>query len=142
MNIGVLEASGLVLAVIGLVFAFETPRQRFLRIFGYQAGPTPSLTDISKARRLHVDHLGEFLVAAQGLRLRSREQPIPVAEHNAWVELVSQYLRNHLGTSYEARFSDFSGMTFYGDGSERFKYEQSLDGRSRRLNEFLAELSK
>jgi len=137
---GILEVAGIFLAVVGLVFAFEAPRERFLRFIGYKDKLQAAPAEVST--RLHSDRLGEFLVEAQVLRRRSREEPIPVAAHNAWVEVASQYLRDQLGSSYAARFNDFSGMTFYGDGSEHSNYEKSLDGRSRRLNEFLAELSK
>ena len=140
---GPVEAIGLVLGVIGIVFAFEGPRRRFLRIFfGNKAAPVPSPPNDVDVRRRHADQLAAFLVEAQELRRRGPEQPIPVGKHNAWVERVSQYLRDHLGASYEVRFSDFSGMTFYGDGSERFQYAKSLDGRSRRLHEFITELAR
>ena len=136
------EAIGIVLGAIGLVFAFETPRRRFLALFGRKAAGAPSAPTDTDLRRRHADWLTAILVEAQGLRRRAREKPIPVAEHNAWVERVSQYLREHLGESYEVRFGDFSGMTFYGDETERFQYEKSLDGRSRRLHEFISELTK
>ena len=44
-------------------------------------------------------------------------------------------------TEYKIRLNDFTGMTFYGDGSDKSKFEKSIDGRIRRLHEFLAELS-
>lgn len=84
--------------------------------------------------------LAALLAEAQGLRLRLNEQPLPVAEHNAWVERAATYLRETLGPEFEVRFSDFSGMVFYGDGSERSEMSRSLEGRSRRLREFIAEL--
>jgi hypothetical protein len=59
---------------------------------------------------------------------------------NVWGDRVSQYLKGCFGNAHEVRFSDFSGMTFYGDGSERSKMSISLDGRSRRLHEFMSEL--
>jgi hypothetical protein len=74
------------------------------------------------------------------LRSRLNEQPLPIADHNAWVDGVRSYLRENLGADFEVRFSDFSGMVFYGDGSERSIMARSLEGRARRLNEFIAEL--
>lgn len=88
----------------------------------------------------HKDQLAAFLVEAQRLRNRTNEVPLPLPDHNAWVNRVSQYLKEHFGNAHEVRFSDFSGMTFYGDGSERSKMFQSLDGRSRRLHEFISEM--
>ncbi len=84
--------------------------------------------------------LAGFLSEAHGLRARLNEQPLPVAEHNAWVNRVREYLKDDLGAEFEVRFSDFSGMTFYTDGSERAKLSRSLDGRSQRLIQFLEEL--
>lgn len=86
------------------------------------------------------ERLGEFLAEAQQLRLRLNGGTVPVADHNAWVDRVNEYLRTNLGKAYEVRFSDFSGMTFYGDSSERSQMSRSLEGRSRRLHEFMAEM--
>lgn len=88
----------------------------------------------------HKDHLAAFLVEAQQLRKRLNEDPLPIQERNEWVNRVSEYLREHFGKAHEVRFSDFSGMTFYGDGSERSSFSRSLDGWSRRLHEFISEM--
>jgi hypothetical protein len=97
-------------------------------------------SDSSVVHASHRDLLSSYLTEAQKLRSRLGEQPLPVSDHNAWVEKVSVYLRENLGPSFEVRFSDFSGMTFYGDGSDRSQMSRSLEGRSRRLHEFIAEL--
>lgn len=97
-------------------------------------------TDKSAVHASHRDELARFLIEAQQLRSRLDEQPLPIAEHNAWVVKVSEYLRNNLGHDYEVRFSDFRGMVFYGDASEKSKMSRSLDGRSRRLHEFITQL--
>jgi hypothetical protein len=89
----------------------------------------------------HSEQLAAFLAEGQRLRTRLDEVPLPVGDHNEWVNRVGDYLRHNLGRSYEVRFNDFSGMTFYGDGSERSKMSRSIEGRSRRLNEFISELS-
>jgi hypothetical protein len=65
--------------------------------------------------------LAAFLVEAQQLRARLDETPLPIGQHNAWVDRVDNYLRANLSKGYEVKFSDFSGMTFYGNDSERSK---------------------
>jgi hypothetical protein len=99
-------------------------------------------SDPAVRNRPHRDQLAIFLTEAQVLRARKDEDPLPVEEHNQWVSKVETYLRGQLGAAYSVRFSDFSGMTFYGSGSEKSKYECSLDGRSRRLVEFMEELAE
>lgn len=90
----------------------------------------------------HIGQLATFLSEAQGLRSRLNQQPLPIADHNAWVNRVGQYLNENLGPEFGVRFGDFSGMVFYGDGSERSQLSRSLEGRSRRLNEFIEELGR
>jgi hypothetical protein len=90
----------------------------------------------------HREQLAIFLTEAQRLRGRLDEEPLPVRAHNEWMDRVGAYLRQNLGKAYEVRFNDFSGMTFYGDGSERSQMSSSIDGRSRRLNDFISELSR
>jgi len=82
----------------------------------------------SSRNRRHADRLSGFLVEAGQLRGRLNETPLPVADHDEWVDRVQKYLRDHLGKAYERKLSDFSGMTFHGDGSERFMMSKSLDG--------------
>jgi hypothetical protein len=74
------------------------------------------------------------------LRKRVAEIPLPIAEHNAWVDRMNAYFAEQNAEEYAVRLSDFSGMTFYGDGSERSRMSNSIDGRSRRLHEFIAEI--
>jgi hypothetical protein len=93
-------------------------------------------------RKLQTEMLAGFVQEAQAFRAQLNKLPLPVAEHNAWVARVEAWLRDNFGAAYAVRFSDFSGMTFYGDGSEKSKMARSLDGRSRRLHEFIAELSR
>lgn len=87
------------------------------------------------------DQLAAFLVQAQRFRKRLDEFPLPIGEHNAWVDSVQEWLRDNLGKSYAVRFGDFSGITFYGSGSERSKMSRSIQGRSQRLDEFISRLS-
>jgi hypothetical protein len=112
-------------------FAFS-----FLAIRLHRQSATPA------ANARHRVQLASYLTEAQTLRARLDEQPLPVADHNVWVDRVESYLRDHLGADYSVRFGDFSGMVFYGSGSEKSKMSRSLEGRSRRLAEFMAELSK
>jgi hypothetical protein len=84
--------------------------------------------------------LAQFLRDAQALRKRVGETPLPIADHNAWVDRMSTYFAEQNAEEYAVRLSDFSGMTFYGDVSERSKMLTSIEGRSRRLHEFISEL--
>lgn len=98
--------------------------------------------DGSARKHVHREQLAAFLTEAQRLRTRIDEVPLPIGDHNEWVDRIDGYLRQNLGKAYEVRFSDFSGMIFHGDGSERSVMSRSIDGRSRRLNEFMSELSR
>jgi len=96
-------------------------------------------------RKAHTPHalreqLAKFLAEAQQLRTRLDEVPLPVNDHNEWVNRVGAYLEKNLGNVFVVRFSDFSGMVFYGSGSEKSKMSNSLEGRSRRLHDFISEL--
>jgi hypothetical protein len=98
--------------------------------------------DGSSRDHRHRERLATFLTEAQRLRRRLDEVPLPVRDYNEWVDRVGGYLRQNLGKAYEVRFSDFSGMIFHGDSSERSQMSRSIDGRSRRLSEFMSELSR
>ncbi len=97
----------------------------------------------SQANQRHcADALGVFIVEAQKLRARIAETPLPTKEHNEWVARVEEYLLENLGPAFKVRFSDFSGMTFYGDASEKSQFSRSIEGRSRRLHEFISEVTR
>ena len=100
------------------------------------------LTDREARFRGIREKLAAFAEEASSLVAKSTEQPLPVEEHNAWVSRVEGYLRSELDASYIARFSNFSGMTFYGDGSPRSQLKNSLDGRTRRIHEFMREFGE
>jgi len=87
------------------------------------------------------EKLATFMQEGNDLLVRENESPLPLLEHNEWVERVEQGLTSDLDKSYAVRLSNFNGMTFYGDGSEKSKFRNSVDGRLRRLNEFLTELN-
>lgn len=96
----------------------------------------------STERKQQTEKLANFIKEAQSLGAQLNQTPLPIADHNAWVERVEVWLRGHLGAAYVVLFSDFSGMAFYGDGSDKSQMSRSLEGRSRRLREFIAELSR
>ena len=88
------------------------------------------------------EKLAAFAQEATALVARSSEDPLPTQEHNEWVSKVEAFLRSDLDSSFVARFSNFSGMTFYGDGSPKSNYRNSLDGRMRRIHEFMGEFGE
>lgn len=97
------------------------------------------LNDRDARFRLIREKLAGFADEATALATRSTENPLPIKEHNDWVSRVEAFLGSELDSSYSTRFSNFSGMTFYGDGSEKSSFKNSLDGRTRRLHEFMRE---
>lgn len=88
------------------------------------------------------EKLASFADEATSLTARSAEEPLPVQQHNEWVAKVELFIQSELDASYSARFGSFSGMTFYGDGSPRSNFKNSLDGRTRRLHEFMREFGE
>ena len=58
---------------------------------------------------------------AEGHQLLSRLDDIKstTEEINIWLSNVEKYLRLNLDASFASRFNDFSGMVFYGDGTEK-----------------------
>jgi len=95
-----------------------------------------------KSKRLHVqrEKIGGFLKEAEALTARANENPAPIEAHNEWVARVEQYLTEALDASYAVRFGNFHGMTFY-VSNPNSGLKMSLEGRSRRLHEFIAELA-
>jgi hypothetical protein len=89
---------------------------------------------------VEASEVSAFIQQGQALISRKNETPLPIAEHNEWVERMEAYFRKLRRTDYEVRLSDFSGLTFYGDGTEKSKYANAIDGRLRRLHEFLRDL--
>ena len=94
----------------------------------------------ARSRRIDPEKLADFIREGHDLRARLKEEPLPIREHNDWVERMVSYFKQQKARAYEARLSDFSGMTFYGDGSERSRMSRSIEGRVRRLHEFISEL--
>lgn len=83
------------------------------------------------------EQLSGFIKQAEALQSRKNETPLPTREHNEWVDNVTSQLGIILDSSYATRFNSFSGYTFYSDGSEKAKFSNSLEGRIRRLIEFI-----
>jgi len=102
----------------------------------------PRLNDRDARFRARREKLGQFLKDAESLMKRRDEEPLPFQEHNDWVARVEAYLRSEADSSYAARFSNFSGMTFYVDGTPKSAFDNSLQGRSSRLHEFIREFSE
>ena len=92
-----------------------------------------------KQKLVYVNTLAGFISKGNELRALRDQDPLPIQEHNDWIEEVKGYL-NDSGKSYlVARFNDASGITFFSDGSERSKFSNSFTGRIKRLHEFISE---
>jgi len=100
-----------------------------------------SLNDLSKRLKVQREKLGGFLKEAEAISASANNDPPPIGEHNAWVARVEAYLTEALDASYAARFSNFNGMTFYVSNPNP-GLKKSLEGRSSRLHEFIAELAQ
>ena len=84
--------------------------------------------------------LSGFIREGQELREHLEENPSQTEQHNAWVERINGYFLEQGAEDYAVRLNDFSGMTFYGDGSDRSQISNSITGRCQRLQEFIAEI--
>ena len=100
------------------------------------------LNDKDSRFRARRERLAQFMKEAEALLARRTEEPLPIQEHDDWVARVESYLNNETDPSYTVRFNNFSDMTFYVDGSPRSSFDKSLQGRSRRLHEFISEFSE
>ena len=78
----------------------------------------------------------------RGELLGSSTESMPINDCNEWISGVEAYLRGKLNASFVARFGNFSGMIFYGAGSPKAHYKNSLDGRTRQLHEFIREFAE
>ena len=99
------------------------------------------LNDSYSCNLAHRTKLASFIKESQSLRGRLKEIPLPIKDFNDWDETVLAYLQDNLDASYAVRFRDFTGMVFYGEGTESSNLKIEIDGRTRRLNEFLSELT-
>ena len=99
------------------------------------------LNDQSRQLRAQREQLGNFLKEAEAISAHANEDPPPVEVHNSWVARVEKFLTEALDSSYAARFGNFHGMKFY-VSNPNSGLKTSLEGRSRRLHEFIAELGR
>lgn len=123
---------------------YDEPSGKYGPLFAISAFAfviTEIIRRYAPSRGIDAEKLADFIQEGQNLRARLDQEPLPITEHNDWVERMVSYFKQHKGGAYEARLSDFSGMTFYGDGSERSRMSRSIEGRIRRLHEFISELS-
>jgi hypothetical protein len=100
------------------------------------------INDKSTRLRILRQALAAEVERATALLQRQTESPLPMKDYNDWIQAVEAWLLKNLDQSYVVRFGNFSGMTFYSDGSERATFRNSLDGRVRRLNEFIHEFTE
>jgi len=142
----VIEVIALISAVILGVIWYQNPSGNYEPLL-VLATLTFFATEIArrvwrKGCKLQPQKLAEFVEEGQQLKGRLNENPLPVFEHNEWVDRMNNYFEENGGNEYKVRLSDFSGMRFYGDGSEKSSMSNSIEGRVRRLHEFMSELSK
>ena len=100
------------------------------------------LNDRQSRNLAHRLRLAGFIEESQQLRERLNETPLPIQDVDDWINRVITYLQQNLDNSHTIRFGDFTGMVFYSDGSEASRLKTQIDGRTRRLHEFLSELSQ
>lgn len=138
-----LELCGLIAAVYFGMQWYLNPNGNYEAVFAL-AGVVALLAEwFRRHLRSSIDagELSIFVQQGQVLFGRKNESPLPVQDHNEWVERMERYFRNLSRPDYAVRLNDFSGLTFFGDGSEKSKFANSIDGRLRRLHEFLRELA-
>lgn len=80
--------------------------------------------------------LANYILEGNQLRSRSKEDPLPIEELNKWVEKIEKHLKEKGKSHWVVKLNDFSGYTFYSGG-----YEKSIEGRIRRLHEFINQLN-
>jgi hypothetical protein len=138
-----LELSGLIAAVYFGVRWYLEPNGNHEPAF-YLSGLVAVLAEwIRRLLRTNIDpqELATYIREGQALLAPKNESPLPIQAHNDWIEKMEKYLKKQNRSDCAVRLSDFSGLTFFGDRSERSKFVNSVDGRLRRLHEFMREAS-
>ena len=138
-----LELSGLIAAVYFGVQWYLEPNGNHQPAF-YLSGLVAVLGEwIRRLLRTTIDprEFATFIQEGQRLLSGKDESPLPIQAHNEWIEKMENYLKKQNRSDYLVRLSDFSGLTFRGDASEKSKFVNSVDGRLRRLHEFMRESS-
>jgi hypothetical protein len=140
----VVELGGLIAAIYFGMQWLRHPSSNFEAAFALSGVITLLAEWFRRHLSTGVDANAVSAFIEEGRRLMSRqmESPLPVQDHNEWVERMDSYFRKLGRHDFAVRLGDFSGFTFYGDGSERSRYSMGIDGRLRRLHEFLRELSQ
>lgn len=98
------------------------------------------LNDQASQLLVHRNKITDFIAEGHLLAAKINEEELPTEGLNNWVSNVEEYLILNLDKSFASRLNDFTGMVFYGNGSEKSKFKNAIDGRVRRLNQFLTEL--
>jgi hypothetical protein len=85
------------------------------------------------------DELGKFLEEGQALMARAQDhdQPLPTEEANDWGQRLEEFVRERMGVAKAAVLTNFSGMTFFSNGSDRANLRNGIDGRLRRIVQFI-----
>ena len=101
------------------------------------------LNDRAARFRIRRERLGAFLKEAESLAglIRTSGTDPSAAKVDDWVLRTEAFLQTEMDSSYVARFHNFSGLTFYSDGSAAAALRNRIEGGSRRLHEFIAEFS-
>lgn len=83
--------------------------------------------------------LGRALAAGTGLIEEQNKKDEDQAKRDAetWVTQTHDLIAAAYGDEEAALFLDSSGYVFYGDGSEKSKIRNRVDGRMRRITELL-----
>ena len=127
---------------LGLLFSQSSWPQLLPRI-GFIEEERNVCKPLAKKKDI-IDAVAFFLTEGEALlgRLHKDDthQLEPAVEK--WINGTISFLRTNLNEGYVARLNNFSGMTFLGDGSPKSTLRNKIDGRLRRLNEFIAELSQ
>lgn len=138
-----LELCGLIAAFYFGIKWYLNPNGNYEAAFALAGVVAPLLAEWFRrhlSSTIDPSELSAFIQQGQVLLGRRNESPLPIQDHNEWVERIEKYFKEFHQSDYAVRLSDFSGLTFFGDGSEKSRFENSIDGRLRRLHEFLREL--
>ncbi len=68
---------------------------------------------ILSRKRINSNDLAEFILEGENIKGRLMEIPLPVKEHNEWVEKMNSYFDENDAKPYKVRLSNFSGLVFY-----------------------------
>ena len=75
-----------------------------------------------------------------GIFLKRASQITHSGQLFEWIDDVELIVEHHMGQGEVERLRDHSGYVFYGDGSEKSRLENKLDGYRRRIGELMDRL--